>query len=166
MTGYMLSFSYVVTGRDCWLQLLILKYWYIPHLGINHISSWNQLPNLFKSALFISNWSSYLINLVPDHCWEKGLCQNQVVFFLNKAVIIFFVNKISLIKSDVIFLFNSIPEKKKYKSWQCWIYFYFRNCPRLQCLLFSTNLSAFFRESQSIWSIPSSWIMRVYVTTL
>lgn len=33
-------------------------------------------------------------------------------FFLNKAVIIFFVNKISLIKSDVIFLFNSIPEKK------------------------------------------------------
>lgn len=34
-------------------------------------------------------------------------------FFLNKAVIIFFVNIISLIKSDVIFLFNSIiPEKK------------------------------------------------------
>lgn len=160
MTGYMLSLCYVVARRDCLPQLLILKYWYIPHLGINHISSWNQLPNLFKTPCFISNWSSYPINLVC--CWEKGLCQN-LFFFLNNEFINLFVNIISLTIS-CNFPFNFIPEKK-WKSWHSWIYFYFRSCPRLLCQLFSTNQSAFFRESQSIWSIPSFWKMLVYVTT-
>lgn len=93
------------------LQLLILKYWYIPHLGINHISSRNQLPNMFKTPCFISNWSSYLINLVPDHYWEKGLCQN-LFFFLNNEFINLFVNIISLTIS-CYFPFNFIPEKMK-----------------------------------------------------
>lgn len=115
-----------------------------------------------KPPCFISNWSSYLINLVPDHCWEKGLCQN-LFFFLNNEFINLFVNIISLTIS-CNFPFNFIPEKK-WKSWHSWIYFYCRNCPRLLCQLFSTNQSAFFRESQSIWSIPSFWKMLVYVTT-